>query len=249
MLRTGLFALALTACAAPVAPVRARAELPAAAIARAGLERGAPPAPSALRAAIRAAIEPEAAAPARAHAPEESAPVAPLVRAPAAAPPSDGAARIPPETVQRVVRKAQGRFRDCYRQALLRNPALEGRMVVQLSIRADGRVARAEEAEAALADRALRSCLLERFFELEFPVAASPPRSVRYPLVLRRRGAGALDSQKDANRSAAPPPPGFAEAMARGQPVTPPAPEPAPAEPAPRVPSGCSEDDPMCEAL
>ena len=212
-----------------------------------------------LRAAIRAVVEPQAVwwlAPTRAPSlgGASDSPLPPLVRSmaesrPAARGPDEP--RLPPETVQRIVRQSAGRFRGCVRRGLRSDPRVQGRVVVRFTIGADGLVSRAEEELATLADRDARQCLLSGFFELRFPAPPSGSLRVRYTLTIAIGADRPPDELHQARRTAEPPPPGFEEALRAGHRVAPPD-APAPyVEPAP-PPSpvrSCGDDDPMCGEL
>jgi len=158
--------------------------------------------------------------------------------------------RLPPETVRRVVRQSSGRFLGCVRRGLRDDPRVRGRVVIRFTIRADGRVSRAEEELATLADREARRCLLSSFFDLRFPAPPEGSLRVRYPLAISSEAAPLVDELHDARRIAEPPPPGFAEAMREGRRVDgSPAAAPAAVPPPSSPPRSCGSDDPMCGEL
>jgi hypothetical protein len=161
------------------------------------------------------------------------------------------AARLPPESIRRIVRQSAGKFRDCYQRALLRNVSSSGRVVVRFVIDADGRVSRAEEESASLADRDARQCVLEAFFDLNFPNSTKQRIVVQYPLSFTRDGNAPLDELPNARQAAEPPPPGFAEAMRSGRRALPPPPAVTPHTPRLRhsAPSRCTPGDPLCSDL
>lgn len=176
-------------------------------------------------------------------------PIAPLVRPGTpgvGALPSDGS-RLPPETIRRVLRQSAGRFRECYQRSQLRHGKLVGRMGVRFDIGPDGRVWRAEEENATLADRELRECILMRLFELEFPNPGRQAVTVRYPWSFGQ--SARPDELPSATRIAEPPPPGFEEAMRDGRPVRtesgPDVPESIP----PAAASACDSGDPLCSDM
>ena len=94
--------------------------------------------------------------------------------------------RLDPRVIQRIVRQNDGRFRGCYQDGLVRNPALEGRVAVKFAIARDGSVATAEEApESALPDAEVRSCVVRAFSALSFPEPGGVV-TVTYPIVFSR---------------------------------------------------------------
>lgn len=227
--------------------------LPAPEAPRAAASEPLPPPPDpALRAAIVASLEPSAAVAAGLSSTALE-PIAPLVRdgeePVARVEATQPEQRVPPETIQRTVRQSRGRFRECYQQALLRDAAAEGRVVVHFVIGTDGKVSRAEEESATLPDRPARECVLSRFFELAFTNPSGRRIDVRYPLRFSPDGAATSDELPSARRVAERPPPGFAEAMRSGRRV-----QPTPKGSPPimvRVPakSTCVAGDPMCSDL
>ncbi len=110
--------------------------------------------------------------------PRTHVPRAPLLRAA-----SRARARIPPETIQRVVRQSFGRFRVCYEGALRRNPSLEGRVAVKFAIDPSGAVSVASDGGSDLPDEAVIDCVVRGFASLTFPEFASGTVTVVYPLV------------------------------------------------------------------
>ena len=89
--------------------------------------------------------------------------------------------RLPPETIQRVVRQSFGRFRICYEQSLRMQPNLHDRVTVSFVIGRDGSVASA----SATSDQgaALSSCVATAFYGLSFPEPAGGIVRVTYPLM------------------------------------------------------------------
>ncbi|MEZ4223583.1 MAG: AgmX/PglI C-terminal domain-containing protein [Polyangiaceae bacterium] len=156
--------------------------------------------------------------------------------------------QLPGESIQRTVRLSAGRFRDCYRKGLERQPQLEGRVVVRFSIRADGLVRDAREETTSLADRATRQCVLATFFDLTFPPARGEV-AVSYPLRFEQGGGSARMALPSARRTAQAPPPGFAQAFQSGTRVPGVPPHDPGSDAAPSVVESCDHDDPMCGDL
>jgi hypothetical protein len=102
---------------------------------------------------------------------------APILRA-ASAPQS----RVPPETIQRVVRQTFGRFRVCYESALRTNPLLEGRVAVKFTIDPTGAVAVASDGGSDLPDARVVACVVRAFASLTFPEFSAGVVTVIYPL-------------------------------------------------------------------
>jgi hypothetical protein len=90
--------------------------------------------------------------------------------------------RLPPETIQRVVRQNFGRFRVCYADALRTNPSLEGRVTVKFVVDHDGSVASASDAGSDMTHE-VTECVVRHFADLSFPEPAGGIVTVVYPLV------------------------------------------------------------------
>jgi hypothetical protein len=90
--------------------------------------------------------------------------------------------RLPPETIQRVVRQSFGRFRSCYQQGLARDPSLAGRVSTKFVIARDGSVGVAVDAGSDLADAGVASCVRHEFAGLSFPEPPGGAVSVVYPI-------------------------------------------------------------------
>jgi hypothetical protein len=202
--------------------------------------------------AIAAALTSESSA-AAAPADSPGAPLPALIRE--ASPPSDGepaadtGARLPPESIQRVVRASSGRFRACYQRALGRNAKASGQIVTLFVIGAEGQVDLVQEEQSTLSDRVARECVQRAYFELSFPrPPGRRPITVIYPMRFGLGPSAPLDLPH-ARHVAEPPPPGFAERFRSGVPV-PPDPVVMPFEDAaPPDTSRCASGDPMCSEL
>jgi hypothetical protein len=90
--------------------------------------------------------------------------------------------RVPPETIQSVVRVHFGRFRACYHDALLKNPRLTGTVATRFTIDRRGAVASAVSTSAEIEDATLMACIAGRFRELSFPAPDNGVITVVYPL-------------------------------------------------------------------
>ena len=95
--------------------------------------------------------------------------------------------RLPPESVQRVVRSNFGRIRACYEDALLRSPQLEGRVSVKFVIARNGAVSAAEIGEnTTLADAKASACIVAQYKQMAFPEPEGGIVTVVYPVVFSR---------------------------------------------------------------
>lgn len=97
--------------------------------------------------------------------------------------------RLPPETVQHIVRNNYGRFRGCYANALRRSPGIRGRVVVRFVIDPVGRVTSVQDEGSTFPDPATTRCIMEAFSRLEFPFPAGGTVTVVYPLRLLPEGS------------------------------------------------------------
>ncbi len=100
-------------------------------------------------------------------------------------PPRPGAPDAP-ETIQRVVRAHYDVIRDCYERALKRDPNAAGRVMVRMTIEADGSVspAKVEDAGSTLTDQDAVACVLKAFGDLKFPAPGHTVRIV-YPIMFQ----------------------------------------------------------------
>jgi hypothetical protein len=92
--------------------------------------------------------------------------------------------RLPPETIQRIVRQNFGRFRACYETGLTRNPALEGRVTTRFVIDRSGAVASAENGGSDLPDAGVVGCVVGAFRGISFPQPEGGIVTVTYPIQL-----------------------------------------------------------------
>ncbi len=91
--------------------------------------------------------------------------------------------RMPPETIQRIVRQNFGRFRMCYEPALHASPQLTGRVSVKFVIDRSGAVAVAQDAGSDLPNADVVACTVKAFAGLSFPEPEGGIVTVVYPLV------------------------------------------------------------------
>lgn len=90
--------------------------------------------------------------------------------------------RLPPESIQRVVRQNFGRLRGCYESGLHRNPSLEGRIAVKFVIDRSGAVNFASVSERDLQDAEVARCVAMRFQDMTFPQPEGGIVTVTYPI-------------------------------------------------------------------
>jgi TonB family protein len=91
--------------------------------------------------------------------------------------------RLPPEVIQRIVRANHGRFRLCYERGLAVAPRLEGRVVVDFTIAADGSIASVSSRDSTLASKDVATCVANAFLSISFPQPEGGLVHVSYPIV------------------------------------------------------------------
>ncbi len=94
----------------------------------------------------------------------------------------DGA--LPPEVIDRVVRKQLKDLHACFEAGLRTNPKLSGRVNVQFSIAATGAITNVTESGSDLPDKSVTQCVLKIFSGLSFPPPDKGTVKVAYPIVL-----------------------------------------------------------------
>ena len=93
------------------------------------------------------------------------------------------------ELIRQVIHRNHSSIRYCYDRALVRNPALTGRVDMHFVIGAEGSVIQANVAGSTAQDSELDACLRERFARMLFPKPlGGGVVDVRYPVVLTQGG-------------------------------------------------------------
>jgi len=93
--------------------------------------------------------------------------------------------RLPPDTIQRVVRQNHSRFRACYEKGLMTNPSLAGRVGVRFVIGRDGRVTNVADGGSDLPDPSVVSCVSRAFYDISFPKPEGGIVTVVYPIAFQ----------------------------------------------------------------
>ncbi|MBK8251386.1 MAG: AgmX/PglI C-terminal domain-containing protein [Polyangiaceae bacterium] len=91
--------------------------------------------------------------------------------------------RLPPEVVQRIVRRNFGRFRLCYENGLRSNPNLSGRVSVRFVIDRTGSATAVSNGGSDLPDQGVISCVVNAFRGLSFPEPEGGVVTVVYPIM------------------------------------------------------------------
>jgi hypothetical protein len=112
--------------------------------------------------------------------------------APKSAVASQGAATVsgslPPDVIQRVVRRHMAQIRYCYEQGLASNPSLAGSVKIHFVIAADGTVATATESDSTLGAPTVTSCITRTFRAMVFPAPSGGIVTATYPLTFTSAG-------------------------------------------------------------
>jgi hypothetical protein len=90
--------------------------------------------------------------------------------------------RLPPETIQRIVRQNFGRFRACYEAGLVRSPSLTGTVSTRFVIGHDGAVSSVADGGSSMPDAAVTSCVQRAFYGVGFPQPEGGIVTVTYPI-------------------------------------------------------------------
>jgi TonB family protein len=99
---------------------------------------------------------------------------------PVAAPASG--VRMPPETVQSVVRAGAGPLAACYQTALATQPGLTGEIALKFTVDASGAPAGTRVEKSTLPGGTIDACVLAAFGALRFPPSNAGVMTVLYPI-------------------------------------------------------------------
>lgn len=105
------------------------------------------------------------------------------------APPADGdeaTGTLDKSEIQRVLRANLKKLTFCYERALIKNPTLEGKLVVDFVISTTGAVSRADEVDGPFPDKQVSDCVTKEVRALTFPrPLGGGVVNVRYPFVFK----------------------------------------------------------------
>lgn len=93
------------------------------------------------------------------------------------------------DIIRRIVRAHLNEVRYCYNQALARDPAAGGRVSINFTIDADGKVPASVVGETTLKDPAVGTCIAQAVRRWKFPRPMGGSVEVSYPFVLESGGA------------------------------------------------------------
>jgi TonB family protein len=89
------------------------------------------------------------------------------------------------DVILRVFRQRHGQLQNCYELALQRNPALEGRVILNFTIGEQGKVSEARIGTSTLGDHDVEACLVSRLRAWTFPGPQAGSVQIAFPLVFR----------------------------------------------------------------
>jgi hypothetical protein len=104
-------------------------------------------------------------------------------------PAQTGSGRLAAESIDRSVRSRLWAFQRCYEDGLKRDPMLQGRVVVQLTIGIDGRVTNVRrDPMTTLEDTVVLDCILADYKKMRFPKPEGGAVNVVYPVAFTAPG-------------------------------------------------------------
>lgn len=93
------------------------------------------------------------------------------------------------EEVGKVIHAHMSEIRYCYESAMITNPTLEGKLLVDFSIGAAGSIVRASVKQSTLGDRRVDDCIIRRLQRWAFPKPKGGNKvSVSYPFIFKSVG-------------------------------------------------------------
>lgn len=85
--------------------------------------------------------------------------------------------------INEVVRSHLGSLEYCYNRRLKRNPNLQGRIVIQFTIKADGTILDCKVVESSMEDRNVEQCLVRSISRWNFPGITEGSTEITYPFM------------------------------------------------------------------
>ncbi|HMV68857.1 MAG TPA: AgmX/PglI C-terminal domain-containing protein, partial [Myxococcota bacterium] len=71
--------------------------------------------------------------------------------------------------IDAVIKRKMSQIKYCYQRELQKDPSLSGKLTVQFTIAKDGSVSQAKVASSTLGSAAVDQCVVQRFFQMQFP--------------------------------------------------------------------------------
>lgn len=93
------------------------------------------------------------------------------------------------DVISGVIRKNNDRVRYCYERSLVKNPKIQGRLVVRFTVDGSGKVVKVEVSETTLVDTDVESCVVDVVKRMVFPKPnGGGSIIVSYPFVFKASG-------------------------------------------------------------
>lgn len=102
-----------------------------------------------------------------------------------APPPGGPGGALDKTAILAVVRSAQPKVRACFERELIKNPKLEGKLMVELTVAESGRVTSARETGQPFPEKRVSECVCAEMKKLEFPASDGGPVTVNFPFMFR----------------------------------------------------------------
>jgi len=99
--------------------------------------------------------------------------------------PPDPEGAIPADELQKIFRRNGSAARNCYERQLKTDPSLQGRVVLNLTIGADGSVLRADVQGETLRDEEVNTCIADVVRTWSFPEPEGGAARVRKPFTFK----------------------------------------------------------------
>ena len=92
------------------------------------------------------------------------------------------------EEVARVINKHLSEVQYCYERALIKQPGLKGKLVLEWTIQRNGSVGRVKQKLATLKSSAVSSCIINKLKRWRFPKPRGGVVVVSYPFIFSSVG-------------------------------------------------------------
>ncbi len=96
--------------------------------------------------------------------------------------------QIDKEAVAKAINSHLAEVQRCYESALLKNPSLAGKVVLEWSISTQGRVVSSKSKSSTLKDSSVESCILRSLNNWQFPAARGSSVIISYPFIFNAVG-------------------------------------------------------------
>ena len=96
--------------------------------------------------------------------------------------------QIDKEAVAKAINSHLAEVQRCYEAALLKNPGLAGKVVLEWSISTQGRVVSSKSKSSTLKDSSVETCILRSLNTWQFPPARGSSVIISYPFIFNAVG-------------------------------------------------------------